>query len=107
MKAVQNLGEVLDSVDDLTWDDALYLAGEYPWTADTLAVVLDPDEIENEAEPPSIVRQHGLRYVLDMQSVHAIVIHARQEMTTPDNAYLLRAFNYYWKHDAFMRDGRI
>lgn len=102
MKAVQSLGEVLDSVDDLTWDDALYLAGEYPWTADSLAAVLDPDEIENEVDEPFIVRQYGLRYVLDMQSVHAIVIHARQETTTPDIDYLLRAFNHYCKNDAFM-----
>lgn len=99
---IQTLGEVLNSIGNFQWNHVLYLAGAYPWTSDTIAIVLDASEIE-DVEQPKLVEQYELWYALDIQTIQSIVEGARQQVPEPSVQFLIDSFNYYWKYDAFLR----
>ena len=103
-KAIQTLAEILILIDDFPWNRAVYVTGEYPWEANSVAAVLDPTEIEDleEEEKPEIIRQYDLRYVLNINIVQSVVHVARKQVPEPDMGFLIESFNYYCKNDAFL-----
>jgi hypothetical protein len=101
MDEMTTLGRVLSNAARHSWEHALYLRpGERFW--DSPAAVLDPEEdLEGNAAPP-FSRKHGLRPVLGMQDVQQIVENAKQQKPALSDPELLRAFQHYLDHDAFI-----
>jgi hypothetical protein len=104
MDAIQPLWLVIEQIDDLPWDHALYLGGDKPWNASTPTAVLDPDDVDglDEDENPAFAEQAGLRYVLSVQEVQGIVANARQQKSDLSLDDLVVAFNFYYDNDAYI-----
>jgi hypothetical protein len=96
------LGDVLRSVDVLSWDHAVYLPTSEEWNERSLAVVLDPDDAGDDEEEPAAARAHGLKYALDVATLQDIVANAREQQQDIDVPGLLRAVVYYYENDAFI-----
>jgi hypothetical protein len=81
------LGDVLRSVDVLSWDHAVYLPTSEEWNERSLALA---------------ARAHGLKYALDVATLQDIVANAREQQQDIDVSGLLRAVVYYYENDAFI-----
>lgn len=99
---ITTLGRVLEGVDALPWDHALYLPHEGEWNEKSICAVLDPDDVEDDEEEPAAARERGLKYALDIASVRDVALNLREQRPQADLALLLRAFAYYYEHDAFL-----
>jgi len=99
---IHTLAEILESAEDYSWNRAVYVAGEYPWSASTIAAVLDADEVEDAEKQPALVKQYNLQYALDIETAQDIVETARQQNPSLNIQILVDSFNYYWKYDAFL-----
>lgn len=100
---LQKLSEIFIAVDELPWRSALYITGNYPWREDSLCAVLDSDELEPSDHAKDFVRTNNLRYCLGVQDIQDIVANARQQVAAISTSHLIEAFNFYYKHDAFIR----
>jgi hypothetical protein len=98
----KSLGWVLDNVESLPWQHALYLRSDRPWTLDTPVLVLDPDDANDDEDEPTEARLAGLRYALGIQDVRGVIENARQQRPASTQDDLLRALIYYFEHDAFI-----
>lgn len=102
---IQPLATVLMAVEDFPWNHALYLDSERPWTATTRCSVLDPDDVDEPEsdDVPEFAAVNGLVYALLLTQVQDIVDNARQQLDSVTASDLVRAFNYYYEHDAFIK----
>ena len=96
----RTLSSVLEQVESLPWDFALYLPKQ-PWGLETPALILDPDDCEDDQEEPAEARARGFRYALGVQDVKGVVENARQQRPAIDTPGLLQAMQYYYDHDAY------
>ena len=99
---LQKLSKVLIMMDELPWKHALYLAGSFPWTENTLCAVLDPNETDDPDEVPDFAKQNELKYALSVHEVQGIVANAKQQLGKVAMPRLIEAFNFYYKNDAFI-----
>ena len=106
MAATKPLGWILDNVGSVPWGHALYLSPNEPWTLDTPALVLNPDDASDDEEEPEEARAAGLRYALGIQDVKGVADNARQQRKEATTGDLLRALRYYYDHDAFIDFGQ-
>ncbi|NTX09099.1 hypothetical protein [Myxococcus sp. CA040A] len=97
----ETLGAVFESVATRNWRHSLYGATRPPWTADTQCVVLERDTYSTEV--PEFAAKQSLREVLSVHQVQDIVENARQQLPAPSVDDLVRAFNFYFARDAFIR----
>ena len=96
------LNKVLSHPKNFRWNFALYMKDSDAWHEDAICAVLDPEDSEEPGDiPPELAKEHGLRYVLDMQSVQSIVSNAAQQVANPPMQTLVEAFNHYVEFDAF------
>ena len=107
-ETLTTLREILSGCDALDPKAWVYLpAGE--WSLNTSAAVLRSEEVppglENEphAGVPQFAKEHGLRQVLPVTTVQDIVDNAHAQKRDISVNELLKAFDYYYKHDAFIR----
>jgi hypothetical protein len=96
------LGRVLNDVENLPWDHALYLPARSSWSEGSECAVLDPDDAEEDEEAPTEARERGLKYALDLATVRDIVLNLREQGVQPDMPLLVRALCHYYDHDAFL-----
>ena len=94
------LGDVLATPTHPGRDVLLFLAPVPVLTLDTLALVVDLDEGEEELE--AVESRTGFRYALGLRNVRQVVTNARLQRQRATSADLLRAFLYYLDHDAFI-----
>ena len=64
--------------------------------------MLDPNDCADDEEDPPFAKENGLRYALTFQEIQSVVANARQQLSSLDRDDLLRAFKYYFDHDAFI-----
>src|SRR5262249_16017233 len=100
--SLTTLGRVLENVESFPWEHALYLPQGEAWSLGTRAMVLNPDDSDADEGAPSEAQASGLVYALDLQSVRGVVDNARQQRPKATHEELLRAFLYYYDHDAFV-----
>ena len=100
---IRRLSEVIDIIETLPWDQALYLKGTPPWQACSPCAVLDPDEFDALQNRPLFSDEHELHYALSIQTVQDIVANAKAQKPDVDLAGLIEALNYYYRNDAFMK----
>ena len=100
---MKTLFEILISIEEYKWSDALFLPEEEEWNKETLAMILDPDDVESEEDDaPKEALDNGLMYVLDVQTIQGIVENYKvghKDVTGDD---LLEAFLYYYDNDAYI-----
>ena len=99
---IRCLLEVLDIVETLPWDQALYLGGTPPWDACSPCAVLDPDEYDGPEERLLSGGEHEFHYALSIATVQDIVANAKAQKPDVDLRGLIEALNYYYKNDAFI-----
>ena len=97
------IAEVLRTARHLSEEHALYVVGKGPWSESDPCAVLDPEDSDEPGViPPALAVKHGLRYLLNFDSVQDIVSNAEQQIRNPSMELLLEAFNYYVEYDAFI-----
>jgi hypothetical protein len=99
---MMSLGEVLAKADALNWRHALYLPFTEVWTEATSCAVIDREESEEPDEVPTFANEHGLEYALLISTVQDIVANARLQKPCIEISDLMRAFRFYYDHDAFI-----
>ncbi|MBW9158482.1 DUF7716 domain-containing protein [Clostridium tagluense] len=74
MNKIVKLRDVLLNIEEFEWSDALFLVRDKECTLDSKCAVLDPDDVENDAdEEPRFAIDNNLKYVLNMQDIGSIV----------------------------------
>ena len=99
---ILTLGDVLLRAKSFRWNEALFIDGKPPFDSDSPAAILDPDDSEDPDTDPDFAIQNGLRYALSVQDVQDIVENAALQKRQLNLDDLVRAFNYYFEHDAFI-----
>jgi hypothetical protein len=103
MSTMVSLSEVLEHIEELDWQLALFLNPEEEWTLLTPCAILDPDDVEDdEDEEPLYAQENGLTYALDVNRVKGIVRNARGQKSNCTADDLLQAFLFYYDHDAYL-----
>lgn len=96
------LSEVFTGVDQLNWKFALYLPAREKWGLESHCAVLDPDECGPDEDEPEFAKANSLRYALTIQQIRGVVLNVRQQKSNATFEELLRAFLFYYDHDAFL-----
>lgn len=100
-----NLKYIFENIEKLNLDHALFLPTP-PWSRDSKALVLDPDDVENPEDPeddPKAAKEAGLIYVIMMQDLNDIMFNIEEQIRSPEFNDYLDALNYYIDNDAFMK----
>lgn len=102
------LGEILSNAGtyhELAW---LYLPNGGAWDLDSEGAILIPEEVppeldeEPDASVPEFAKARDLCEVLQVATIQDIVRNARMQKPNATGADLLRAFKFYYDHDAFI-----
>lgn len=103
LNKIVKLREVLLNSEEFKWSDALFLINGEKWTLDSKCSVLDPDDVEDDAdEEPRFAIDNNLKYSLNMQEIQSVVDNANQQCDCCTESELLQAFLYYYDNDAFI-----
>ncbi|WP_291571657.1 DUF7716 domain-containing protein [Clostridium sp. UBA4548] len=103
MNKILKLRDILLNSEDFKWSDALFLVRDEEWTLDSECAVLDPDDVEDDAdEEPRFASDNNMKYALSMQDIQSIVDNANQQHEYSSEGELLQAFLYYYDHDAYI-----
>lgn len=100
-----SLRAVLRDAEKLPWQHALYLPSGAGWTLDSVAIVWDPDDVDNPGDDESVpepAARLGLRYVLSIHDLRGTVRNARAQLGDCSDEDLLRALVHYFERDAFI-----
>ncbi|WP_420212055.1 DUF7716 domain-containing protein [Burkholderia aenigmatica] len=107
MKTYRSVQALLDELDSLDWDSALFVDHRAwmadPWHADILLLEGD-DELEDVAPGthlPKIAKSRNMRQLFDMQTFRGIVEFERRRNSTASLADIVFAVNYYREMDDF------
>lgn len=73
------------------------------WDKHTKGLIRDPDDMENEEDelPKAAIENHFI-YTLDIRSIQLIVENAKRQKQNISDDDLLKAFLFYYDHDAYM-----
>lgn len=97
------LRNILNNIEKFEWSDALFLPEDETWNLDTQGAVIDPDDVEDDAdEVPEFAKENNLMYALDIQTIKGIIKNAYEQKTDCTDKDLIEAFLYYYDNDAFM-----
>jgi negative regulator of genetic competence, sporulation and motility len=106
MSKIFKLSDVLVNSEKFEWSDALFMSRVEEWTLNSSCAVLDPDDIEDDAdEEPKFAQDNNLKYILSIQDIQSIVDNAKQQKTCCTENDLFEAFLYYFDNDAFIEFG--
>ena len=103
MQKIVKLRDVLLNLEDFERRDALFMVRDEKWGLNTKCAVLDPDDVEDDADEESrFAMDNNLKYTLNMQEIRGIVMNAYEQKSSCTENELLEAFLYYYNHDAFI-----
>jgi hypothetical protein len=95
--------DVLTNIDKYDWSYALFLPEDEEWELQTTCAVLDPDDVEEDAdEAPRYAIDNKLVYALSIHDIQGIVENAYGQKSDCNIKDLLEAFLYYFDNDAFI-----
>ncbi|WP_147469308.1 hypothetical protein [Corallococcus sp. AB045] len=101
MESFEWLANVLARIDAYpVRGHALYIRDNHPLGLRTPTLVLQRDVYSDEL--PELACKHGLHKALSVADTRSIVANARLQKEDASPAELVEAFNFYWKHDAFI-----
>src|SRR5437773_2710427 len=87
----------------------VYLPADKNWNLNSESAVLESEEVPPEMEDqpdagvPEFAKQHQLIQALPVTVIQDIVTNARAQKPNANIDDLFRAFEYYYKHDAFAK----
>ncbi|RJL01485.1 DUF7716 domain-containing protein [Paracoccus siganidrum] len=100
---MMTLRKALDQFEDLTWSDAIFIDRRQPINMDTVCLIHDPDDVEDEkVDLPDVAIELGFDYLMDVQSLQSICLNMREQMPDAKVEDIFRAFLFYLKNDAFI-----
>jgi hypothetical protein len=102
MSELSTLLYVLEQADHFPANQALFLPKNKNWSLDSQAIVWDPDDCDGDEELPEVVSRNNLVYVFGIGVVQDIVINVKQQKSKPSKDELMKAFMFYYEHDAFI-----
>jgi hypothetical protein len=102
MAEMKRLGAVLNEINALNWQHALYLPFGVVWDEMTSCAVLDPNESEELAGVPPFAKENGIDYALGISAIQDIVANVREQRPAVETNDLTKAFLFYFRHDAFI-----
>jgi len=103
MDGIIKLSDVLLHSEKFEWSDALFLIKDEKLTLDSKCAVLDPDDVEDDAdEDPKYAKENNLKYALTMQDTQSIAENAKEQKSDCTVEDLFKAFLYYYNNDAFI-----
>ena len=107
VKSLTDLRTVLKNINQLPWNEYLFLPKDKNWSLDSICSIinwdeLDEEEVGDDGDTPKYAIDNNLIYVFDIATVQEIVNNANQQFPQTSEAQLLEAFMYYFKNDAFI-----
>jgi len=105
---IQIFRNILSDIESHPSKGWLYLPVERNWNLDSKCAILESDEVPPELEDdpnagvPDFAKQNMLVEALPITVVKDIVWNARGQRANVKLEDLLMAFQYYYKHDAFI-----
>ncbi len=102
---VENLATIITTIENAPWNHALYLDAKRPWNQATRCAILDPNDVNDSDadEDPEFALRNRLCYALTVADVQDIVSNTRQQRTHATVEDMIRAINYYYDHDAYIK----
>jgi hypothetical protein len=105
---IETLSEVLATIDDRPQNAWVYLAKDEEWGLASKSAVMESEEVpagledEPDAGVPEFAKQNNLIQVLPVSVLQDVVANARAQRNRVAANDLLRAFLFYYRHDAFI-----
>ena len=98
----RSLKDILTNINDLDWKSAIFSKEKYPFQLTTEIYLASEEEMDKE--DPNIIKVEGvvLLYILGTAIAQDIVENAQQQKPNVTVEELIKAFNYYYKNDAFI-----
>jgi hypothetical protein len=95
--------EVLTNPDAFPIQHALYLKEGEGWQLQQAALIIDPDEGEdNESIVGDLVAREQWQYILEISAIRGIADNLSSQKPNSSVHDRLEAFVYYFEHDAFL-----
>ncbi len=96
-----SFSEALRRAVELTWQFAVFLLpGDR--SLDSVCMVLDLDECEDDSDEPEAAKVAGLAYSLGVQELQQILANARLQKSDLSRKEELAAYVYYEENDSFL-----
>jgi hypothetical protein len=101
--------EALLSITDMPTKAWIYLPADKKWNLNSKCAVLESDEVPPELEDkpdagvPAFAKQNDLMQVLPVTVMQDISKNVRLQKSVASLDDIFQAFQYYYKHDAFIR----
>jgi len=104
MRQLIQLKELIDTLDNLSWDLTIYTKGRVLSRLDESVLILDDDaELErDEEDEPLYATENGFRYFLDVSSVQDIRDNLQAQNPNYSVDDLLAAIKYFVNNDAYV-----
>jgi hypothetical protein len=96
------LGYILSHPERLPLSADLFLPSDEVWSAATSCAVLAVDRYAENDTPPAYATDHGLQRSLQVGQIREVVRNARLQRDNATVEELVRAFLFYYDHDAFI-----
>jgi hypothetical protein len=103
-----HFSDVLASINEESPRAWVYLPKDKNWTLQSSSAVLESDEVPPELEDqpdagvPEFAKRNGLVQVVPVTTLQDIVANAKSQSPNVSLDDLFKAFEYYYKHDAFV-----
>ena len=101
--------EALLGIADMSAKSWVYLPSNKDWTLSSICAILESDEVPPDLEDapdagvPEFAKQRRLIQALPVTVLQDVVRNARAQKPDATIEDLFRAFQYYHKHDAFIK----
>ena len=102
MKNLQKLSDVLNNINEYSWQDSLFLPENKNWNLESNCAVLNMDNLSVDEEIPQLAIDNKLIYALSIADLQDIVENAKEQLPHCSNEEIFKAFLYYFNNDAFI-----
>ena len=107
MSSLIRFVDVLNNVNEIDFNQYLFMPKNKEWSLNSLCSLIDWDELEDDEigddeETPQFAIDNNLIYVANIATVQDIVNNAKSQKLECLESDLFEAFMYYYKNDSFM-----
>lgn len=107
MNSLTRFTDVLNNVNEINFNEYLFMPKNTEWCLNTLCSLIDWDELEDDEisddeETPQFAIDNNLIYVANIATVQDIINNAKSQKLQCLESDLFEAFMYYYRNDAFI-----
>jgi hypothetical protein len=103
LSEMMTLREILSNVKSLPWNQSLYLPSDRNWTLESIVLVWDQDDIDQDEPIPLCAAKLNLVYGIGISSLQDIESNLAQQKSSYSIENLFNAFLYFMENDAFVK----